>query len=406
MRRRQVIQGLMAIPWVWPLNSLAQSVESLGTKRRIVVVGAGAFGGWTALQLARAGADVTLVEAWDPGHPRSSSGGETRVIRQMYGNGLYARMAGRSLSLFAQAEHDWGESLLHRTGVLFMAQADGSEVFDAGVEVLRQENIEFESLDPDALAARWPQIALDGIEQAAYEPQSGYLLARRACHAVIEAFRRAGGRVVTARALPGPMQAERMQALRLHDGTSIAADAFVFACGPWLPSLFPELVGPILTTSRQEVHYFGTPAGDRAHDETRLPVWADFGARLWYGIPGSERRGFKIADDSRGEPIDPERAERIPSPQGIAAARDYLAERFPRLADAPLIDARVCQYTNTTNGDFLVDRHPEARNVWLVGGGSGHGYKHGPALGELVAESVLGETVVEPTFSFEAHRSA
>lgn len=224
----------------------------------------------------------------------------------------------------------------------------------------------------------------DGITQATFEPQSGYLLARRACQTVFQALQASGGKVITGKTMPGPIRDGRVQSVRLTDGQEIVADDFLFACGPWLPDLFPELLGPLLSTSRPEVYYFGAPPGDRAHDEPALPVWADFGPSLWYGIPGSERRGFKIADDTHGPEIDPERAQRIPSAEGIEAAREYIIQRFPGMADAPLVDARVCQYTNTGNGDFIVDRHPEAANLWLAGGGSGHGFKHGPALGELL----------------------
>ena len=399
MQRRNLLQGLMAAPWVWPLSSLAESTATTVARRKIIVVGAGAFGGWAALNLARSGADVTLVEAWAAGHPRSSSGGETRVIRHMYADALYARMAARSLSLFDQAETEWNRPLLHRSGVLFLGQSEASGYFEAGMDALRGRQIDFVHLDREAVAARWPQIALDRIDQATYEPQSGYLLARRTCHAVVEAFQRSGGKLIRGQATPGRIRAGRLESIRLADDRIVSGDDFVFACGPWLPGLFPELLGPLLKTSRQEVYYFGTPAGDSAHDEGAMPVWADFGQRIWYGIPGSERRGFKIADDTHGAPIDPERAERTPSPRGIEAARDYLAQRFPALAGAPLIDARVCQYTNTGTGDFIVDRHPEAANLWLVGGGSGHGFKHGPALGEMIAESVLGEHIVEPMFT-------
>lgn len=406
MYRRQLLRGLMASSLIWPMTALTQAIAEPVRRRRIVVVGAGAFGGWTALTLARTGAEVTLIEAWDPGHPRASSGGETRVIRHMYTDPLYAGMAARSLALFQRSEQDWGETLFHRSGVLFLGQNQAGDYLRAASAALNEENIAFERLDRDAIAARWPQIALEGIEQASYEPQSGYLLARRACHAVTQAFRRSGGRVIRARARPGSARAGVLRSVELDNGNTVSADAFVFACGPWLPALFPDLLAPLLSLSRQEVYYFGIPAGNRAHDEGALPVWADFGPRLWYGIPGSERRGFKIADDSHGPKIDPEDADRIPSRDGVEAARSYMAKRFPALAGAPLVDARVCQYTNTKSGDFIVDRHPEASNLWLVGGGSGHGFKHGPALGELVAESVLGERVVEQTFALARHRHA
>ncbi|MDT8439564.1 MAG: FAD-dependent oxidoreductase [Wenzhouxiangellaceae bacterium] len=399
MRRRTLLQSLLSAPVVWPLAGqvLAETEDISGL--RVVVVGAGAFGGWTALALQQRGARVTLLEAHAAGHPRASSGGETRVIRHMYRDAREVRMAARSLALWKQAEQEWGERLLHASGVLFMRQPEGRAFFAAADAAMAAAGVDYQTLDPAELAARWPQIRLAGIEQAAFEPQSGYLLARRGCHAVVEAFRRAGGDYRIAAVSPEPVRDGRMAAVALNDGSRIPADRIVFACGPWLPALFPELLADHLKTSRQEVFYFGTPPGDRLHNESALPVWADFGPTLWYGIPGSERRGFKLADDSHGPEIDPERADRIASKAGIEAARAYVAQRFRALADAPLIDARVCQYTNTPDGAFILDRHPEAANVWLLGGGSGHGFKHGPALGELAAASVIADQVMEPGFA-------
>ena len=120
-----------------------------------------------------------------------------------------------------------------------------------------------------------------------------------------------------------------------------------------------------------------------------------------YGIPGNEWRGFKVADDARGPVFDPTAGERLPSPEALRSARDYLAFRFPALKDAPLLEARVCQYENSPDEHFIVDRHPRADNVWLVGGGSGHGFKHGPAVGELVAGLVLDGHAPDPQFRLD-----
>jgi glycine/D-amino acid oxidase-like deaminating enzyme len=125
-----------------------------------------------------------------------------------------------------------------------------------------------------------------------------------------------------------------------------------------------------------------------------------------YGVPDLESRGFKIAFDQHGPAFDPDTGARVPSAEGIAAMRVYLAQRFPALADAPLVEARVCQYENTSNGDFLVDQHPEHENVWLVGGGSGHGFKHGPAMGEHVSARVLDKAAQEPRFSLSTKATA
>jgi len=403
MKRRRLLQGLLAAPLVWPLTGLRAAGLRPESGRQVVVVGAGAFGGWTALRLAQAGARVTLIERWTPGHLLSSSGGDTRVIRHMYANPLYVRMAARSLAMYQQADEQWRQRLLHRIGVLFLGQSTGAAFFEAGQAALDAVGIAHHKLSATGVAERWSQLGMEGIEQAVFEPQAGYLEARRACQAVHAAFRAAGGRYIQAQAVPGPLRAQRLGSIRLDDNTAIEADDFVFACGPWLPKLFPEVFGAAsdapLSVTRQDVYYFDTPPGESSHTETALPVWADFGERLWYGIPGTGTRGFKVADDTHGDIIEPESTPRSVRPEHVELARDTLRRRFPALADAPLQGVQLCQYTNSPDGDFIVDQHPEASNLWLVGGGSGHGFKHGPALGELVAESVLEGVPAEPAFA-------
>ena len=408
MKRRTFLGGAVAASLSARLPAAAAGRDGARTAAGldVVVIGAGAFGGWTALDLARRGARVTLVDGWGPGNSRASSGGDTRVIRAAYSDLLYTRMAQRALALWLENERAFGQRLYHRAGLLFMAGAQGREFLAAATRNLAAASIAHESLDPGAIARRWPQIAVDGVEQAVFEPDAGYLLARRSCALVADAFVAAGGRHVRMQARPGAFANGKMTSLQLEDGSALGAELFVFACGPWLPTLFPDVLGDILSATRQEVIFFGTPAGARDYDEGRLPIWADIGERLWYGIPGNEDRGFKIADDSRGPPFDPTNGERRLSDAGLASARNYLARRFPGLAKAPLVDARVCQYEQTANSNFIVDRHPVATNVWLVGGGSGHGFKHGPALGEHVAQRVLGEAPVEPKFSLAEHGKA
>jgi glycine/D-amino acid oxidase-like deaminating enzyme len=193
----------------------------------------------------------------------------------------------------------------------------------------------------------------------------------------------------------------RLERLRLADGSELAADRFVFACGPWLGGLFPEAVGRRIRPTRQEVFFFGPPAGDARFAETGCPVWVDFGERIFYGVPGNEHRGFKVADDTHGEEVDPTGLERRPTREALERARALLRERFPAMAGAPLLEARVCQYENTADGHYLIDRHPVAGNLWLVGGGSGHGFKLGPALGERVAGWVLGDEEPPAQFALE-----
>jgi sarcosine oxidase len=364
----------------------------------IVVVGAGAFGGWTALYLRRQGAKVTLLDAWGPGNSRASSGGETRVIRATYGDRVvYTRMAARALALWKENEQRWRRQLYHGIGVLWLVESD-EQYEKAALPILRSENVRVEELSGPEVTRRYPQINCDRVRWAIFEPDGGYLTARRACAAVLEGFLAEGGEYKQLAVQPPAPRAGRLSSITLSDGSQLTADRFVFACGPWLGSLFPDVIGDRVRATRQEVFFFGTPPGDQRFTESAIPVWADHGPTFMYGIPGNEWRGFKVADDTRGPVIDPTSESRVPSPEGVKAAQDYIAYRFPDLKGAPLLEARVCQYEQSPDEHLIIDRHPAAENAWIVGGGSGHGFKHGPAVGELVARLVLSGAAADAEF--------
>jgi glycine/D-amino acid oxidase-like deaminating enzyme len=362
----------------------------LKSKPHIAVIGAGAFGGWTALHLLERGARVTLLDAWGPGNSRSSSGGETRVMRGTYGpDQPYTEMAARALKLWAKYERRWKRQFLHRSGVLWMA-AGRDDAFERGsVEALRTAKIKVQELPAAKMKKRWPQINFEGIQWGIFEPECGYLDARASCQAVAEAFVAAGGEYRQAGVPAVGLEDEPLRALPLTDGSRLRVDCYVFACGPWLGKLFPQAVGELVQATKQDVFFFGTPAGDDRFSDPHLPVWADHRGRFRYGIPGSDRRGFKIADDTRGASFDPTNGERVVSQETLREIREYIAFRFPALKNAPLVETRVCQYEQTPDSHFILDRHPAIENVWMVGGGSGHGFKHGPAVGELMAELIL-----------------
>ena len=367
-------------------------------KPHVVVVGAGAFGGWTALFLQRQGARVTLVDAWGPGNSRASSGGETRVIRATYGpRAIYTRMSARALTLWKEHEQRWRRQLFHGIGVLWLVESD-DQYEKAALPILREAHVRFEELQGPEVARRYPQINCDRVRWAIFENDGGYLTARRACAAVLEGFLAEGGEyrqlAVQAPAPSGGL----LSGVVLSDGSRVTADSFVFACGPWLESLFPDVIGDRVRATRQEVFFFGTPPGDQRFTESAMPVWADHGTTFMYGIPGNEWRGFKVADDTRGPVFDPTTGERTPTPAALQTARAYLGYRFPALKDAPLLEARVCQYEESPDEHFILDRHPGAANTWLIGGGSGHGFKHGPAVGELVARLVLSGAAADEQF--------
>jgi glycine/D-amino acid oxidase-like deaminating enzyme len=372
-------------------------------KPHIAVIGAGAFGGWTALHLLRRGARVTLLDAWGPGNSRSSSGGETRVIRGVYGpDRIYVDWTARSFGMWQEAERRWGRRLYHRTGVLWMAGEDDSYVRES-LPFLKDAGLEIEEIAIEEARTRFPQIDFSGLRSAFFEPEAGYLMARRACQAVAEAVAAEGGEVRIAAAFPDGSRAGKLDRLELADGSALEADLYLFACGPWLGRLFPEVIGEkLLRVTRQEIFFFGLPPGDPWFHEDRCPTWLDLsGERIFYGMPGNEHRGFKVSDDTRGAPFEPTSGERLVTPDLLARARETLARRFPRLAGEPVVETRVCQYENSPDGHLLFGRHPHIANVWLLGGGSGHGFKLGPALGEYAAGILLEDGTPDPLFRLD-----
>lgn len=364
----------------------------------VVVVGAGVFGTWTALALAQRGKRVALLEAYGPGHSRSSSGDESRIIRMGYGEDeIYTRWSQRSLylwkELFALTP---GESLFHQTGVLWLAEG-GNSSLQGTREVLSRCAVKFVDLGRAELLDQYPQFNFKGIESGIYEPESGVLMARRCVAAAVATAANLGVeyRVAQVTTPKGSGEVSHVETTR---GEVFAAKQFVFACGAWLAKVFPDAVGDRIFPTRQEVFYVGVPAGDESFSPPALPTFL-FKTDESYGMPNLESRGLKIALDRHGERVDPDTLSRIVTASELERIRKYVAYRFPALKDAPIVETRVCQYENTSSGDFLVDRHPQMPNVWLVGGGSGHGFKHGPAMGEYAAGQLLDGAEPEPRFS-------
>jgi len=359
------------------------------SKPRVAVIGAGAFGGWTALHLLERGARVTLLDAWGPGNSRASSGGETRIMRATYGpDQPYTKLAARALKLWQKYER-WKKQFLHRTGVLWMVSSRNDAYECGSLAMLREGRIKFKELSTPEMKKRWPQINFDDVHWGIFEPECGYLDARSSCQAAADAFIAEGGAYRQLAVSCDGLESAPLRSLTLSDGSQLKADHYVFACGPWLGKLFPDTLGKIIRPTKQDIFFFGPPAGDSRFTDAHLPVWGDHGNRFFYGIPGSDRRGFKVADDTRGSAFDPTSGERVVSQPTLKRVREYIAFRFPAMKDAPLIETRVCQYEQTPDSHFVVDRHPRMDNVWLLGGGSGHGFKHGPALGEIVADLIL-----------------
>jgi sarcosine oxidase len=356
-----------------------------------LVIGAGVFGASLADRLARERWEVTLVEQFEPPHPRAESGGESRLIRCSHGpEDFYARSARRALELWREL----GDGVLVESGVAWFARREDGWEADSE-RVLRAAGIPVERMSPEEGARLFPSVAVDDLAFVLHEPEAGVLRAADGVRALVRRAREAGARVVIGEARPDGERV-RLSAggsgaeTAAHSAGTLEADFVVWACGAWLGRLFPELA-PTRVTFQQLVLFEVPP-------EWNGPGWVDFDA-AFYGHARVESIGFKVGPDVDGVEVDPDTRPLEATAEGIAIAREYLAHRFPSLADAPVASAPGCHYGLTPDGQFVFARHPEHENVWLLGGGSGHGYKHGPALAEHVAAVLAGTAEPEPRFA-------
>ena len=399
MDRRHFMKSSIMAALANPIQAMAKSKTMKIKKGHIAVIGAGAFGGWTAHHLLKKGYDVTLLDVFGPGNSRASSGGDSRVIRGIYGEDkIYVDLVARSFKLWKRYQKQWQQSLYFPTGALWFFQVDDTYA-QKSLPIVNQAGLKSEQLSKKEVEKKFPQIDLNGLKSFYFEHEAGYLPARHCCQVVLENFVKKGGEYKQLAVEPGKILNNKLTELILSDGSKLNADSYVFACGPWLSKIFPNALKDIITPTRQEVFFFGTPYGDSSLFESNMPVWVDFGKKIWYGIPGADWRGFKVADDTRGVEFDPTSGDRTASETGLESARNYLAKRFPSMKDAPLLESRVCQYENSPDGNYIIDKHPEAENTWVIGGGSGHGFKLGPALGEFVADRVIGNKRIDPFFA-------
>ncbi len=383
------------------VNTFSPSKQHSGSTRvfphlskssSVVVVGAGAFGAWTALYLLRQGFRVTLIDAWGAGNSRSSSGDETRVIRSTYGaNEFYFDLNVRALELWKENQKRFAKKLFHNSGVLWFCYEEKTPIVDDSIPFTQKHTMLYERLTNSELKKRFPIVNTNDIHHSYFDPYGGYLKAREASMAVFDAFIKEGGNFILAEAALGKIRNGKIENVLLSNGNTLTADASLFACGSWLGKLFPEVLGNIITCTKQEVYYFGVPS-QHASDFENFPAWIDIdGKDFYYGIANNANRGFKIGVDKRGENFDPTHGERSVNLEVLKKARSFIEHRFPLLKNAPLLQSRVCPYENSPDGNFIFDLHPEADNLLFLGGGSGHGFKHGPALGELIANVLAGK---------------
>ncbi len=382
----------------------------------IVVIGAGAFGSWTALHLREMGAKVTVVDAYGPGNSRATSGDETRSIRSSYAEReIWVKLASQAIDRWKERNEEWAKpfrmQLFFHTGDLIF-RADPDDRFIVNNKTSWDKlGLPYQTPSVDEVRREYPQINLDGINVVLFEPRAGVARARRSCEVVAEAFRQKGGTIVIARASLGPTASGKLQQLTLDTGETLGADQYVFACGPWLSKVLPDVMTDRLRTPMGRVVYFGTPVGDERFIFPHLPSYNFPGVTGWPAL-GVDNRGFRVRGSTpRPQPpaangngasqpppnrpptppseLDPDLSSRWVSPEAIEGPRAFVAERFPDLKDAPVVQTHACHYESSVDRNPIVDRYPGLDNVWIAGGGSAEGFKLGPVIGEYIARRVL-----------------
>jgi len=369
----------------------------------VTVVGAGAFGVWTALCLQEQGAKVTLLDSYGAGNARQASGDETRQIRAAYGEReIYTRWATRAFKRWHERQDEFKRRLIFNNGVL--SPNEPLDQYEAEIRIFKKLGVPFETLSADECKKRWPQGGFDGDERALFEPDAGIVKARESLIAATEVFTQKGGTYKIGMAKPGTSGGGKLNTLVLADGTSMSTGTTLFACGPWLPTVLPDVLNNFVRRTRSEVFYVGSPPGDLSYHWERFP-------NMWNGGGGYSLSdvdyGYKVAPSGPGTlTIDPDNDERIVSPIMWEMARRFVAHRTPGLVGQPIVASRVCNLENSDNGHFIIDKHPGYSNVWIGGGGSGHAFKMGPVLGDYISARMLG--VADPAeekalFALSAH---
>ena len=402
---------------------------------RVVVIGAGAFGGWTAYHLRKNhGVHVTLVDAYGPGNSRATSGDESRGVRSSYGDKaapigeLWSSWARRSMHLWPAFDREWGHDLksqmFWRTGDLYL-RSSWEPTIKRTREIWEKAKVPFEVLTPDECRYRWPQINIEDITAILHEPDAGVVRARRATQAVASILTRAlGVKLIISRAKPGPLVDGKMHEITLLNGDKIRADAFVWACGPWLMKTFPELLGNRMRIPLGQVVYYGTPTGSDRFTFPNMPSYNFPGVTGWVALP-EDSRGFRVRgteggarppaagaagtgavtrpDSAAGRgaapaarpPADPAQSDPDTSVRWFdvtanSRQRDFITHRFPDMKNAPILETRCCHYEQSSSRNFMIDLLPGSTNVWIAGGGNAEAFKSGPVIGEYVAHRMVG----------------
>lgn len=351
-------------------------------QQRILVVGGGVMGLATGCALAaQPDAEVTVLERFQVGHDWASSHGLTRAIRHEYGNAtIYTEMVARSLPLWDALARETGRTLYTETGVLTLGQADDGHTLP-GYEVMQAHGLPVERMTADECRERFPLFRPESYEAITWNPTGGMLHASECLVALTERLKARGGILHEGAHVTSVEPTSSGGRVTLADGAQLTADRIVVTAGPWVHDVLSGIHLPVRPT-RQQVCYFSDLPTPEMFSVGRFPVFLV--GMNQYGFPLQGPGWFKVGLHSFGETADPN-AGYEPDGQEVETVRDFLRRVIPDAAEARLALVDRCMYDSTPDEDFILDAHPGGSGVIIGSGFSGHGFKFGVLIGEMLA---------------------
>ncbi len=325
----------------------------------VAVVGAGIHGVSTARVLAGRGHTVSLFEQFRPGHNRGSSHGRSRIVRRAYADPFYTACMAEAYPLWHDLEQACGRRLLHEVGLFYFGREDSADLRST-LEGLSDLRVPHVVVGPNDATKIFPDLRFGDGEFGIFTPQAGWVEADKAVAETLRLARGAGCEVISRRVGPDDLA---------------AFDRVAVCPGPWVRDWWPD--APV-RVSLQTVSYM---KGDH-----QGPVWIEDGPNLLYGFP-SNRHSFKVGVHRQGPEVDPGSADRDPRPEDVELARGLARRRFG-IENAEVVETQACLYTNTPSEDFLLKRLDD--RTFLASACSGHGFKFGPWMGNVMADLVEG----------------
>lgn len=364
----------------------------------ILIIGGGIFGITAAVELAKRKYKVGLINPDSIPHHLAASTDITKAVRMEYGSDKeYFKMAERAISIF----HEWNDffkkDLYHEVGYLMLCkdkiESETQTYEGESYKNLMGAGYASNRMNSESLAKNFPVVNTFNYTDANYNPKGGYVESEKLV-ATLADYARSLGVEIIERQTANEIIVDKGQvnAVRTKEGNTYSCGHAVVAAGANTSYLLPELK-PYMKATGHPVFWL-KPSDPTPFTPPNFSVFtADISNSGWYGFPYLPHLGVvKIAKHTNGIEIHPDKDDRQIRDEEVKDMREFLKMTFPSLVDAPLVFTRRCLYNDTLDGHFWIDKHPEIKGLSVSSGGSGHGLKMAPVLGEMTADVIEGKT--------------